>query len=186
MSLPDQDNQAQVSERDGLRVTYNEDDSYLTLDWDPETHPEYNYLNDFPENELSEYLIGILKEEISKAENSLTSDKNIAHEECVAAYAASMGWEEVKPNKDVPTEEDMLRWTTLSQKLDRESPKKMALRGAICDYIDEMEVDEFIKDLISILIKEEIYFRNRADIYANLIEAVGQLAEKLGSSKDAE
>lgn len=74
MPLPDQDDQAQVSEGGGLRVTYNEDDSSLTLEWDPETYPEYNYLKDFPENELSEYLIGILKKEISKAENSLTSD----------------------------------------------------------------------------------------------------------------
>ena len=74
MSLPDQDDQAQVSEEGGLRVTYNEDDSSLTLGWDPETHPEYNYLNDFSENELAEYLNGILKEEISKFENSSTSD----------------------------------------------------------------------------------------------------------------
>lgn len=74
MSLPDQDDQAQVSEGGGLRVTYNEGDSSFTLEWDPETHPEYNYLNDFPENELSEYLIGILKEQISKFENSSTSD----------------------------------------------------------------------------------------------------------------
>lgn len=74
MSLPDQDDQAQVSEGGGLRVTYNEDDSSLTLGWDPETHPEYNYLNDFSEDELSEYLNGILKEEISKFENSSTSD----------------------------------------------------------------------------------------------------------------
>jgi predicted DNA-binding protein len=110
----------------------------------------------------------------------------MTHEEDVAAYAASMGWEEVEPDKDVPTEEDMLRWTTLSQKFDRESPKKRALRGAICDYIDEMEVYEFTEDLISILIKEEIYFRNRADIYANFIALVEQLSEKLGSSKDAE
>jgi hypothetical protein len=112
----------------------------------------------------------------------------MTYEEDVAAYAASMGWKEVEPDKDVPTEEDMLRWTTLGQKFDRESPKKIALRGAICDYIDEMEVDEFMEDLISILIKEETYFRNRADIYDNLIEAVGQLAEKLSSSssKDAE
>lgn len=110
----------------------------------------------------------------------------MTHEEDVAAYAASMGWEEVEPDKDAPTEEDMLRWTTLSQKFDRESPKKRALRGAICDYIDEMEVSEFTEDLISILIKEEIYFRNRADIYANLITVVEQLSEKLGSSKDAE
>jgi hypothetical protein len=74
VSLPDQDDQAQVSEGGGLRVTYNEDDSSLTLGWDPETHPEYNYLNDFSEDELSEYLNGILKEEISKFENSSTSD----------------------------------------------------------------------------------------------------------------
>lgn len=116
----------------------------------------------------------------------------MTYKEDIAAYAASMGWKEVEPDKDAPTEEDaptaedMLRWTALSQKFDRESPKKRALRGAVCDYIDEMEVDEFTEDLISILIKEEIYFRNRADIYANLITIVEQLSEKLGSSKDAE
>jgi len=74
VSLPDQDDQAQVSEGGGLRVTYNEDDSSLTLGWDPETHPEYNYLNDFSEDELAEYLNGILKEEIPKFENSSISD----------------------------------------------------------------------------------------------------------------
>lgn len=114
-------------------------------------------------------------ESILKALDLSTLIKNMTHEE-----------EDVEPDKDVPTEEDMLRWTTLSQKFDRESPKKRALRGAICDYIDEMEVSEFAEDLISILIKEEIYFRNRADIYANFIALVEQLSEKLGSSKDAE
>lgn len=74
MPLPDQDDQAQVSEGGGLRVTYNEGDSSFTLEWDPETHPQYNYLNDFSEDELSEYLIGILKEQISKAETSSTSN----------------------------------------------------------------------------------------------------------------
>ena len=74
MPLPDQDDQAQVSEGGGLHITYNEDDSSLTLGWDPETHPEYNYLNDFSENELSEYLISILKEQISKAETSSISN----------------------------------------------------------------------------------------------------------------
>jgi hypothetical protein len=114
-------------------------------------------------------------ESILKALDLSTLIKNMTHEE-----------EDVEPDKDVPTEEDMLRWTTLSQKFDRESLKKKALRGAICDYIDEMEVSEFTEDLISILIKEEIYFRNRADIYANFIALVEQLSEKLGSSKDAE
>ena len=115
-------------------------------------------------------------ESILKALDLSTLIKNMTHEE----------EEDVEPDKDVPTEEDMLRWTTLSQKFDRESPKRRALRGAICDYIDEMEVSEFTEDLISILIKEEIYFRNRADIYANFIALVEQLSEKLGSSKDAE
>jgi len=74
VSLPDQDDQAQVSEVGDLRVTYNEDDSSLTLRWDPETHPEYNYLKDFSEDDLSEYLISILKEQISKAETSSISN----------------------------------------------------------------------------------------------------------------
>lgn len=80
--------------------------------------------------------------------------------------------------KTMPTEKDMLHWHALSQQDASESSKKKALRGAICDYIDEMEIDALLEDLISILIKEEIYFRNRANIYAELKESVEQIAEK--------
>ncbi len=78
----------------------------------------------------------------------------------------------------MPTEKEMLSWQELSQQSDLESTKKKALRGAICDYIDEMELDKLMEDLLSILVKEEIYFRNRANIYAGLKEAVELMTEK--------
>jgi hypothetical protein len=76
------------------------------------------------------------------------------------------------------TDKDIQTWHILSQQSDNESPKKRALRGAICDYIDEMQVSELMEDMLSILIKEEVYFRNRADIYADLKGFVEQMTEE--------
>lgn len=70
MELTDQASEPQVSEGGGLRVTYNEGDSSFTLEWDSETHPEYNYLKDFSETELSDYLIGVLREQLDELENT--------------------------------------------------------------------------------------------------------------------
>lgn len=42
----------EFSSCEGLTVTYNEAESLITLDWDPDLHPEYNYFEDLSSTEL--------------------------------------------------------------------------------------------------------------------------------------
>ena len=55
----------------GLAVTYNDKTGVITFDWDPETHPEYNYLQDLTPEKFSQLLqdyLDKLNEEESTAE----------------------------------------------------------------------------------------------------------------------
>ena len=70
MAPADQDQEPQVSEGHGLRVTYYENEASFTFDWDPETHPEYNYLADFSEDELAEHLFGALMEKLNNSKDA--------------------------------------------------------------------------------------------------------------------
>lgn len=88
------------------------------------------------------------------------------------------------PMETMPTEKDMMHWQALSQQGNSDSPKKITLRGAICDYVDEMEIDQLMEDLLSILTKEETYFRERANIYAGLKDLVGQMAENFKGNQN--
>ena len=47
----------------GLTVFYDEEAGLITFDWDPETHPEYNFLSDLSSEELCK----ILMDQISSA-----------------------------------------------------------------------------------------------------------------------
>lgn len=76
MAPVDQDQEPQVSEGHGLRVTWSENEPSLTLSWDPETHPEYNYFADFSEDELIEHLFGHLREPLDELENTPTTRNN--------------------------------------------------------------------------------------------------------------
>lgn len=40
----------------GLAVTYNDETGVITFDWNPETHPEYNYLQDLTPEKFSQLL----------------------------------------------------------------------------------------------------------------------------------
>jgi len=60
----------ETSSGNGLTVTFDDETNIITLDWDPETHPEYNIFEDITPEEFCkiffEYielllLIGILK-----------------------------------------------------------------------------------------------------------------------------
>lgn len=70
MAPADQDQEPQVSEGYGLRVTYHESESSFTLEWDSETHPEYNYLADFSEDELTEHLFSALMEKLDNSKDA--------------------------------------------------------------------------------------------------------------------
>lgn len=41
----DDDSNLEISEGHGLLVIYNEKEGNLTLNWNEDTHPEYNFLN---------------------------------------------------------------------------------------------------------------------------------------------
>lgn len=53
---------------EGLTVSFDEETSTFTFDWNEETHPEYNYLTEMTEEMFTEMLM-------KSIENSLTEDQ---------------------------------------------------------------------------------------------------------------
>jgi hypothetical protein len=56
------------STESGLTVEYDEETGSFTLDWDPETHPEWNFLEGMTSEDFSE----MLSDYITQLENSGT------------------------------------------------------------------------------------------------------------------
>ena len=50
------------SEQAGLLVEYDEETGNISLEWDPDTHPEYNYLEDLTSEEFSKLLLDYVKQ----------------------------------------------------------------------------------------------------------------------------
>ena len=57
----------------GLTVTYDEETGIITFDWDPETHPQYNVLQDI----TSEKFSAMMLEWIDRYEKDQLSDTQI-------------------------------------------------------------------------------------------------------------
>lgn len=53
-------------EEDGLRIYVNEQDLTITLDWDPETHPKWNELQNIPEEDLIKRIVAMAEEGLKK------------------------------------------------------------------------------------------------------------------------
>lgn len=49
------------SEKDGLLVSYDEETGNISLEWDPDVHPEYNYLEDLTSDEFCKILLDQIK-----------------------------------------------------------------------------------------------------------------------------
>lgn len=49
--------------RNGLTIGFEEEDLTITFDWDPETHPEYNWLETLTNERLCELLFNAINEE---------------------------------------------------------------------------------------------------------------------------
>ena len=47
----------ETSSDNGLTVTIDDETNIITLDWDPETHPEYNSLQDLSSEEFCQLLL---------------------------------------------------------------------------------------------------------------------------------
>lgn len=50
-----------TSTGEGLTVTYDDESLTFTFDWDPETHPEYNFLENMTSNELIKMITDYLE-----------------------------------------------------------------------------------------------------------------------------
>jgi hypothetical protein len=53
---------AESSSGEGLTVTYDEETLTITFDWDPETHPEYNFLSSWTAQDLTQMLTEYLNQ----------------------------------------------------------------------------------------------------------------------------
>ena len=102
----------------GLTITHDEETSSLSFEWDPETHPEYNQLENMTDEEFQKTLL----EFIGKKE----------------------------------TERDDLTTKLQNARYNR-------LHDAICEYIDEMEGEELVQVLASVLKKEIKYYTDKVD-----------------------
>lgn len=49
------------SEKDGLLASYDEETGNISLEWDPDVHPEYNYLEDLTSDEFCKILLDQIK-----------------------------------------------------------------------------------------------------------------------------
>lgn len=43
----------ETSSEDGLTVSYDDETGIFTFDWNEETHPEYNFIKDFTEEDFA-------------------------------------------------------------------------------------------------------------------------------------
>jgi hypothetical protein len=64
-----------TSSKEGLTVIYDDESLTFTFDWDPETHPEYNFLSGMTSSELvkmlTDYLELLTDEEKDSAQAAL-------------------------------------------------------------------------------------------------------------------
>lgn len=58
----------------GLTVTYDEEAGIITFDWDPETHPQYNYLEHLTSEKFSEMMMNWIK---AYEEDNTDSDSQV-------------------------------------------------------------------------------------------------------------
>lgn len=62
------DSKVERSEKDGLVVIIDDEANLITLEWDDETHPQWNFLRDLGEEGVTELLIDYCKQVISEHE----------------------------------------------------------------------------------------------------------------------
>lgn len=74
-SSADDDSNLEISEGNGLLIIYNEKEGNLTINWNEDTHPEYNFLNNCSsENILKMLLCHLENNPDSQVELIETSD----------------------------------------------------------------------------------------------------------------
>lgn len=67
--------ESQQEEGCGLFVSYDEETSTITFEWDPETHPHYNQLKNLSQEEMSRLLFDGLEDAIEELEKENQQQK---------------------------------------------------------------------------------------------------------------
>ena len=62
------DTKVERSEQNGLVVIIDDEASLMTLEWDDETHPQWNFLRDLGEDGVTEMLIDYCNQVLSEHE----------------------------------------------------------------------------------------------------------------------
>jgi hypothetical protein len=62
------DSKVERSEKDGLVVIIDDEANLMTLEWDDETHPQWNFLRDLGEEGVTELLIDYCNQVFSEHE----------------------------------------------------------------------------------------------------------------------
>ena len=63
-----------VASGDGLSVSYDEEKGVISFDWDPETHPEYNYLEGLTAEELVNMVLDYINKKELNGEESISTE----------------------------------------------------------------------------------------------------------------
>lgn len=63
----------ETSSEDGLTVTFDDETGIFTFDWDDETHPEYNFIKDFTDEDFATMMRDYLETRESFNDNSETA-----------------------------------------------------------------------------------------------------------------
>lgn len=61
----------------GLTVIYDEEAGIISFEWDPETHPEYAYLQDLTEDGLNEMLEKFIDDYTTEKEEKQSSSTEV-------------------------------------------------------------------------------------------------------------
>lgn len=67
--------ESQQEEGCGLFVSYDEETSTITFEWDPGTHPHYNQLENLSQEEMSRLLLDGLEDAIEELEKETQQQK---------------------------------------------------------------------------------------------------------------
>jgi len=84
MNLFDMDTLDSIENKDtieskGLTVSFNQETSEITFEWDPDTHPEFNYLNELSAEDIHSTIMKHFADIVEQAnEDQTTEESNVA------------------------------------------------------------------------------------------------------------
>lgn len=76
MDTPDIIENEDTIESKGLTVSFNQETSEITFEWDPDTHPEFNYLSELSAEDIHSTLMKHFADTVEQARKDQTTEKS--------------------------------------------------------------------------------------------------------------